>query len=88
MKNIFIIALFLLILIVGISVGAQNSQEIVVNYVLASASMPVSTLIAVCMLAGFILALLLLGGVLTRLKWQLARANSQIKRQQASDTNK
>ncbi len=88
MKNIFIIALFLLILIVGISVGAQNSQEIVVNYVLASASMPVSTLIAVCMLAGFILALLLLGGVLTRLKWQLARANSQIKRQQTSDTNK
>ena len=88
MKNIFIIALFLLILIVGISVGAQNSQEIVVNYVLASASMPVSTLIAVCMLAGFILALLLLGGVLTRLKWQLARANSQLKRQQTSDTNK
>ena len=80
MKNLVIVVVFMLVLIIGIAVGAQNEQWVQVNYILASTQMHLSTLIALSMLLGFILALVLLAAYLVRLKLHNKHLHHKIKR--------
>lgn len=79
MKTFLTALIFIFVLLVAIAVGSQNEQVVTVNYLLAVSSLPLSTVIAVCIGTGILLSLILLLGYILKLKWQIVRLQKRIK---------
>ena len=57
MKLLVTLLVFLSVLIFAIVIGAQNEQMITVSFMIATQEMTVSTLIAICIVIGFVSAM-------------------------------
>ncbi|MBC3764247.1 lipopolysaccharide assembly protein LapA domain-containing protein [Neptunicella marina] len=79
MKTFLTALIFIFVLLVAIAVGSQNEQVVDVNYLLAVTSLPLSTVIAICIGIGILLSLILLLGYILKLKWQIVRLQKRIK---------
>ncbi|WP_349774890.1 LapA family protein [Pseudoalteromonas obscura] len=63
-----------MLLLVAFVVGTQNPNVVEVNFIVASAEMPLATLLSLCLFTGIILGVLFNLGSIVRLK----RKNSQL----------
>ncbi|OOF60332.1 LapA family protein [Rodentibacter sp. Ppn85] len=71
----------LAIVLVGITIGANNDQIITFNYIFAESQFQLSTLVAVLFGLGLILGWLITGFFYLKLKLKNMSLNRQIKRQ-------
>ncbi|EER47034.1 hypothetical protein AM305_10031 [Actinobacillus minor NM305] len=81
MKYILGLIIVLTVVIVGITIGANNDQLITFNYVIAQSEIRLSTLVAVLFGFGLILGWLLTGIFYLKLKLQNLALNRRVKRQ-------
>ena len=75
----FVIALA--VLLVGITIGANNDQLITFNYVIAQSELRLSTLVAILFGFGLILGWLITGIFYLKVKLQNIALNRRVKRQ-------
>ncbi|WP_241651592.1 LapA family protein [Pseudoalteromonas sp. PS5] len=57
-------------ILIAFLVGTQNPQVVGVNFVIASAELPLATLMSICLAFGIMIGLLVTAPVLSKLKWQ------------------
>ncbi|AWI51354.1 MULTISPECIES: LapA family protein [Actinobacillus] len=81
MKYILGLIIVLTVVIVGVTIGANNDQLITFNYVIAQSEIRLSTLVAVLFGFGLILGWLLTGIFYLKLKLQNLALNRRVKRQ-------
>ncbi len=81
MKYILGLIIVLAVVIVGVTIGANNDQLITFNYVIAQSEIRLSTLVAVLFGFGLILGWLLTGIFYLKLKLQNLALNRRVKRQ-------
>merc|ERR1712098_57825 len=60
-------------ILIAFLVGTQNPQVVNVNFVIASAELPLATLMSICLALGIIIGLLVTASVLSKLKWPTPR---------------
>ncbi len=60
MKAIIVFVVIILLLMISIVIGSQNTQMITVNYVLAKAELRVSTFMVITIAIGFIIGFLIM----------------------------
>ena len=75
----FVIALA--VILVGITIGANNDQLITFNYVIAQSELRLSTLVAILFGFGLILGWLITGIFYLKIKLQNIALNRRVKRQ-------
>lgn len=80
MKYLLILLLVLAIVVVSITLGANNDQVVTFNYFLAQGDYRVSTLLAVLFATGFVLGWVICGLFYLRIRLSLGRAQRKIKR--------
>lgn len=78
MKKLFLIVLVIFILLVAIAVGSQNDGVISVNYLLAQATMKVSTFITLSLAGGVVIGLVIMLPAYLHVKWQLAALKQKV----------
>lgn len=69
-------------ILIAFLVGTQNPQVVGVNFVIASAELPLATLMSICLAFGIMIGLLVTAPVLSKLKWQnhrLKKSNSKLR---------
>lgn len=81
MKYVLILIVILTIGMVAVTVGANNDQLIMLNYVIAKSEIRLSTLVALLFGFGFLLGWLLTGFFYVRLKLRNISLNRRLKRQ-------
>ena len=60
MKAIIVFVVIILLLMISIVIGSQNTQMISVNYVIAKAELRVSTFMVITIAIGFLIGLLMM----------------------------
>ena len=80
MKYLLIFLFLLVIVVISITLGAHNDQNVTFNYLLAQGDYRVSTLLAVLFATGFILGWVICGLFYLRVRLSLGRAQRKIKR--------
>ena len=80
-KYIFGLIIVLAIVLVAVTVGANNDQVITFNYIVAQSQFQLSTLVAILFGLGLILGLFITGFFYIKLKLKNIALNRQIKRQ-------
>lgn len=60
MKAIIVFVVIILLLMISIVIGSQNTQIITVNYVIAKAELRVSTFMVITIAIGFLIGLLMM----------------------------
>lgn len=80
MKYLLIFLVVLVVLVISITLGAQNDQVVTFNYLLAQGDYRVSTLLAVLFATGFVLGWVICGLFYLRVRLSLGRAQRKIKR--------
>ena len=80
-KYIFGLIIVLAIVLVAVTVGANNDQVITFNYIVAQSQFQLSTLVAILFGLGLILGWFITGFFYIKLKLQNIALNRQIKRQ-------
>lgn len=78
MRIISIIITVLLILL-GVAFTALNAQPVHVNYLFGGAELPLAVIILISIIVGSVIALLLMGMGIIKLKAQIAWLSSQVK---------
>ena len=73
MKLLVTLLVFLLVLLFAIAMGAQNEQVITVSFMIATQDMPLSTLIAICVVVGFASAMFISLIWMSQLRWRLSK---------------
>lgn len=86
MKFILILVALILVFIVAIAFGSGNDQVVVFNYLIARSPLRLSTLIAAAFGFGFVLAWIICGIYLFRMKLKLGSAHRQLKKLEAKET--
>lgn len=81
MKYIFGLIIALAIVIVGVTIGANNDQVITFNYIVAKSEFRLSTLVAILFGFGLILGWLITGFFYLKVKLQNIALNRRVKRQ-------
>lgn len=81
MKYILGILITLAVIMVAITIGANNDQLITFNYVIAQSELRLSSLVAILFGFGLILGWLITGVFYLRLKLQNIALNRRVKRQ-------
>ncbi len=81
LKYIFGFMIVLAIIIVAITIGANNDQLITFNYVVAKSELRLSTLVAILFGFGLILGWFITGFFYLKLKLQNIALNRRVKRQ-------
>lgn len=81
MKYIFGLIIALAIVIVAVTIGANNDQLITFNYIIAKSELRLSTLVAVLFGFGLILGWLITGIFYLKVKLQNITLNRRVKRQ-------
>ena len=69
------------VILVGITIGANNDQLIIFNYVIAQSELRLSTLVAILFGFGLILGWLITGIFYLKIKLQNIALNRRVKRQ-------
>ena len=80
-KYIFGLIIVLAIVLVAVTVGANNDQVITFNYIVAQSQFQLSTLVAILFGLGLILGWFITGFFYIKLKLKNIALNRQIKRQ-------
>lgn len=80
-KYIFGLIIVLTIVLVAVTVGANNDQVITFNYIVAQSQFQLSTLVAILFGLGLILGWFITGFFYIKLKLKNIALNRQIKRQ-------
>ncbi|MBT0586351.1 lipopolysaccharide assembly protein LapA domain-containing protein [Alteromonas oceanisediminis] len=83
MKGLILFLLVLLLLIIGVVVGSQNDQMVTVNYLVAQASMRLSTLMAIVLSMGVALGLLTMASSWLALRVKLGVLRQKLKKLQS-----
>ncbi|MEZ7766025.1 LapA family protein [Haemophilus parahaemolyticus] len=81
MKYILGLVIALAVILVGITIGANNDQLITFNYVIAQSELRLSTLVAILFGFGLILGWLITGIFYLKIKLQNIALNRRVKRQ-------
>lgn len=81
MKYIFGLIIALAIVIVAVTIGANNDQLITFNYMVAKSELKLSTLVAILFGFGLILGWLITGFFYLKVKLQNIALNRRVKRQ-------
>lgn len=81
MKYIFGLIIALAIVIVAVTIGANNDQIITFNYIVAKSEFRLSTLVAILFGFGLILGWLITGFFYLKVKLQNIALNRRVKRQ-------
>ncbi|WKS99016.1 lipopolysaccharide assembly protein LapA domain-containing protein [Gallibacterium salpingitidis] len=81
LKYILTLVVVIALIIVGITVGANNDQVIAVNYIIAKSDIQLSSLVAILFGFGFLLGWLVTGFFYLKLKMKNIALNRQIKKQ-------
>lgn len=82
MKFVILFLILIVIFAVSITLGANNNQLIVFNYLLAKDEFKLSTLFAIVFSSGFILGWLLTAFFFIRVKLKLTSAQRKLKKVQ------
>ena len=85
MKVFFTIFMFILVLLTGILIGAQNEQFVEVNYLVAKAEIRLSSLMAILVVTGALLGLAMFTVVWMRLRWKISQLQRKQKLHNSSD---
>jgi putative membrane protein len=80
MKGIIVFVVIILLLMVSIVIGSQNTQTISVNYLIAQAELRVSTFMVITISMGFIMGLLLMLARFLALKVQNKLLHRRLKK--------
>ncbi|QLB12531.1 putative membrane protein [Bisgaardia hudsonensis] len=80
-KFIFVFIILLAVVLVAVTVGANNDQVISFNYIVAQSELQLSTLVAILFGLGLILGWLISAFFYLKLKLKNISLNRQIKRQ-------
>lgn len=80
-KYILAILVILSVVIVGVTIGANNDQMITFNYIIAKSELRLSTLVAILFGLGLILGWLVTGIFYVKVKVQNMALNRRVKRQ-------
>ncbi len=80
MKLLVTSLVFLFVLLFAIVIGAQNEQVITVSFMIATQKMPVSTLIAICVVIGFVSAMFVSLLWMSQLRWRLSKSLKENKK--------
>ena len=80
MKYLLILLLVLTNIVISVTLGEQNDQQVTFNYLLAQGEYRVSSLLAVLFAAGFIIGWLVCGLFWLKVRFSLVRAERKIKR--------
>ncbi|OOR97979.1 hypothetical protein B0185_02120 [Haemophilus parahaemolyticus] len=81
MKYILGFVIAVAVILVGITIGANNDQLITFNYVIAQSELRLSTLVAILFGFGLILGWLITGIFYLKIKLQNIALNRRVKRQ-------
>jgi putative membrane protein len=81
-KYILGLLLLLAVVIISVTLGANNQDSVTFNYLLAKGTYPLPVLLAVFFGSGLIIGWLLSGIFYLRLRWRLARSESKLKKSQ------
>mgnify|MGYP000300417118 CR=1 FL=1 len=86
------IILFVLCVFIAFVLGSQNPQLVQVNYLIASAKLPLAALMSVCFVVGLLFGCFVSLRLFSKLKWQnyrLQKRNEQLSRhaQEQSQSN-
>lgn len=81
MKYIFGFVILLALVLVGVTIGANNDQVITFNYLIAQSEIQLSTLVAILFGMGLLLGWLITGIFYLKLKLKNLSLSRQIKRQ-------
>jgi putative membrane protein len=79
-KYLLIFLLVLVIFVISITLGANNDQVVIFNYLLAQSEYRVSTLLATLFAVGLVLGWVVCGLFYLRVRVSLGRAERKIKR--------
>lgn len=79
-KYLLIFLLLIAIVIISVTLGAQNDQVVAFNYLLAQENFQLSTLLAILFAAGFVIGWLICSLFWLRVRIALLRADRKIKR--------
>ncbi|AUI65698.1 MULTISPECIES: LapA family protein [Glaesserella] len=81
MKYVFSIIIVLAIILVAVTIGANNDQLITFNYIVAKSELRLSTLVAILFGFGLILGWFITGFFYLKIKLQNIALNRRVKRQ-------
>lgn len=81
LKYIIIAVVSIAIIIVGITIGANNDQQITFNYLVAQSELRLSSLVAILFGLGLLLGWLITGIFYLKIKLQNIALNRRVKRQ-------
>lgn len=82
MKFVILFLLLIVIFAVSITLGANNNQPVIFNYLLAQSEFRLSTLLAILFGSGFVLGWLLTGYFFVKIKLKLTSAQRKLKKVQ------
>jgi uncharacterized membrane protein YciS (DUF1049 family) len=82
MLRIISIILFLIILLVGVEFSAVNSGPVTVNYVLGTAVLPLSLVVACAFSLGLLVAAVISIAIILPLRWRLIRLQRTVSSQE------
>lgn len=82
MKYILGLLLLLAVVIISVTLGANNQQLVQFNYLLAKGEFTLPVLLAVFFGCGLIIGWLLSGIFYLRLRWRLSRSERRLKKSQ------
>lgn len=82
LKYILVVVIAIALIILAVTIGADNDQVISFNYLIAQSEMRLSTLVAILFGLGLLLGWAITGIFYLRLRLRLMGKNRQIKRQE------
>jgi len=71
--------LLLVLIVLAFVIGSQNPSEVQVNYILASSTLPLATILAITFIIGLLIGCLIATASVSKLKWQNYRLNRKDK---------
>ena len=71
--------LLLVLIVLAFVIGSQNPSEIQVNYILASSTLPLATILSITFVIGLLIGCLIGTISFSKLKWQNYRLNKKDK---------
>ncbi|RKS87713.1 putative membrane protein [Orbus hercynius] len=82
MKFVILFLVLIVIFAISITLGANNNQPVVFNYLLAQTQLRLSTLLAILFGTGFVLGWLLTGIFFVKVKFKLSSAQRKLRKLQ------
>lgn len=83
MRGLILFVLLALLLCVFIVIGAQNDASVTVNFLIAQATLPLSTLMAIVMSIGVLIGLAILGSSWFALRVRFGLLQQKLKKYQS-----